>query len=113
MPALRWLPSALDDLERLIDFLHEKSPTAAGKAAAAILEGSELLLTAPRLGRALPDSTGRRELVIPFAGGAYGLPYMLEGRETIVILRVWHSREERNEGTLCPSRVGVDSQSSD
>ena len=95
MPALRWLPPALADLERLIDFLHEKSPTAAERAAAAILEGADLLLTAPRLGRPLPDSTGRRELIIPFAGGAYVLHYMLEGRETIVILRVWHSREER------------------
>jgi plasmid stabilization system protein ParE len=64
--------------------------------AAAILEGAELLLTAPRLGRALPDSTGRRELIIPFAAGAYVLHYMLEGRGTIVILRVWHSREERD-----------------
>ena len=96
MPTLRWLPLALDDLERLIDFLHEKSLMAANKAAAAILEGAELLLTAPRLGRALPDSVGRRELIIPFAGGAYVLHYMLEGRETIVILRVWHSREERD-----------------
>jgi plasmid stabilization system protein ParE len=95
MSALRWLPPALDDLERLIDFLHEKSPTAAAKAATAILEGAERLLTGPRLGRVLPDKTGRRELIIPFAGGAYVLHYMLEGQETVVILRVWHSREER------------------
>lgn len=97
MPTLRWLPPALDNLERLIDFLHEKSPAAANKAAAAILEGVELLLTAPRLGRTLPDTTGRRELIIPFAGGAYVLHSMLEGSETIVILRVWHSREDRNK----------------
>lgn len=96
MPALRWLPPALDDLERLIDFLYEKSPAAAERAVAAILEGAELLLTAPRMGRVLPDSTGRRELVIPFAGGSYILHYMLEGRDTAVILRVWHSREARD-----------------
>jgi plasmid stabilization system protein ParE len=95
MAALRWLPPAVDDLGRLIDFLHEKSPTAASRAAAAILEGADLLLASPRLGRPLPDSTGRRELTIPFAGGAYVLHYMLEGRETVVTLRVWHSREER------------------
>jgi plasmid stabilization system protein ParE len=97
MPALRWLPPALDDLERLIDFLHERSPAAAERAAAAILEGVERLLTAPRLGRALPDDTGRRQLVIPFAGGAYILHYLLEGRATIVIIRIWHSREARDE----------------
>jgi plasmid stabilization system protein ParE len=96
MPALRWLPAALDDLERPIDFLNEKSPTAANRVAAAILEGADLLLTEPRIGRPLPDSTGRRELIIPFAAGAYVLHYMLEGRKTIVILRVWHSREERD-----------------
>ena len=56
MPTLKWLPPALDDLERLIDFLHERSPAAANRAAATILDGAELLLTNPRLGRAVPDS---------------------------------------------------------
>ncbi|MCC6628592.1 MAG: type II toxin-antitoxin system RelE/ParE family toxin [Chloroflexi bacterium] len=95
MATLRWLPPALDDIERLIDFLHDKNSAAASRAAAAILDGAESLLTLPRRGRPLPDTTGRRELVVPFAGGAYVLHYMLDDDETIVILRVWHSREDR------------------
>ena len=95
MPTVTWLPEALDDLERLLAFLREKNPDAARRAAARIRQGADLLLDAPRLGRRMPDDTGRRELPIPFAAGAYILRYMLEDNETVVILRVWHSREQR------------------
>ncbi len=95
MPALKWLPEALDDLERLFAFLREKNPAAAARAAHTILEGADLLLTSPRLGRPMPGTTQRRELFIPFASGAYVLRYMLEVDDTPVIIRVWHSRELR------------------
>jgi hypothetical protein len=36
----------------------------------------------------------RRELYLPFAGGAYILRCRLEG-DTIVVIRVWHGREQR------------------
>ena len=93
---IRWLPEAVADLERLIDFLGEHNPDAASRAARAILDGADLLLTAPNLGRPMPDKTGRRELVIPFAAGAYVLRYRLEGERTVVIIRIWHSRQERD-----------------
>jgi plasmid stabilization system protein ParE len=95
MPALRWLPAALNDLERLLGFIREKNPQAAARAAAAILDGADLLLTTPRLGRPMPDETGRRELLVPFGGGGYILRYRLESDDTVVILRVCHSREVR------------------
>ena len=95
MPALKWVPEALDDLERLFAFLREKNPAAAARAAQTILDGANRLVTSPRLGRPMPDKTGRRELFVPFASGAYVLRYMLEQRDTPVILRVWHSRELR------------------
>ena len=96
MPALKWLPEAVDDLERLLAFLRERSPEAVARAARAILEGADFLLTSPRLGRSLPDRTGRRELFIPFGSGAYVLRYILEDDDTPVIIRVWHSRELRD-----------------
>lgn len=95
MSTLKWLPEALDDLERLFAFLQEKSPDAAARAAQTILEGADLLLTSPRLGCLMPDATQRRELFIPFASGAYVLRYILEEDDTPIIIRVWHSRELR------------------
>ena len=95
MPAVRWPPEALDDLERLFAFLGEKSPEAAARAARTILDGADLLAVTPLLGRLMPDETGRRELFLPFAAGGYVLRYMLEDEQTVIIIRVWHSRELR------------------
>ena len=104
MAEVKWLPEALDDLERLFAFLREKNPAAAARAAQTILDGADLLLTSPRLGRPpptpMPDRTQRRELFLPFASSAYVLPspqhsYLLEDDDTPVIIRVWHNREVR------------------
>ena len=73
MAEVKWLPEALDDLERLFAFLREKNPAAAARAAQTILDGADLLLTSPRLGRPMPDRTQRRELFLPFASSAYVL----------------------------------------
>lgn len=45
----------------------------------------------------MPDDTGRRELFIPFGVGFYVLRYKIVGEDCAVIVRVWHSRESRNE----------------
>lgn len=95
MSKIKWLPEALIDVERLYTFLNDKSPEAAARAASAILAGVELLKTSPRIGRPMPDDSGRRELFVPFAASAYVLRYMLENEDTVVIIRVWHSRENR------------------
>ena len=95
MPTVKWLPEALDDLERLFAFLQEKSPPAAARAAATIRQGADLLVTMPRLGRLMADETARRELFLPFAAGGYVLRYRVENDNTVIIIRVWHSREQR------------------
>jgi hypothetical protein len=43
----------------------------------------------------MDDDTGRRELVVSFASGAFVLRYMRETNDTVVIIRVWHSKEKR------------------
>ena len=96
MSQVKWLPAALADIERLYTFLHEKSPEAAARAAQTILDGANLLQSSPSLGRAMPDETGRRELSLAFGAGAYVLRYKLESLDTVVIVRVWHRRENRN-----------------
>ncbi len=93
MPTLRWLPQALDDLERLHRFLVDVSPDAARRAAATILEGADRVEKQPRIGRPL-DSV-RREWFIPFGVGAYVLRYRLDPQGNPVVIRVWHSREDR------------------
>ncbi len=96
MPKLRWLPEALDDLQRLHRFLREVSPAAAQRAATAILEGADHLEEHPRIGKRLDDD--RREWFVPFGVGAYVLRYRLDGDDNPVVIRVWHSREDRRAG---------------
>lgn len=91
-----WLPEALADVERLHDFLKEKSPLATARAAQTILEGARLLERAPQAGRPLGDDTGRRELVLPFGAGTCVLRYKLDAARTVIVIRAWHSREIRN-----------------
>jgi toxin ParE1/3/4 len=91
-----WRERALEDISRLYDFLFEKNQEAARKAAQIILRGSSLLEDTPRLGRPMADGTERRELFIPFGSGFYVLRYFL-ANNTVVIVRVWHGREDRKK----------------
>lgn len=91
-----WRERALKDSSHLYDFLFEKSEEAAAKAAQIILRGSSLLEESPRLGRPMADGTERRELFIPFGAGFYVLRYFLT-KGTVIIVRVWHGREDRKE----------------
>ena len=90
-----WLPGARDDIQRLYDFLIDKDPRAAGEAVRVIQRGSRGLEEQPRIGRRMDDDTGRREFFIPFGAGAYVLRYRIH-HETVVVIRVWHSREARD-----------------
>ena len=92
---LNWLPAASEDIDRLYQFLLDKNPMAAAEATKTILEGSEILINMPEIGRPMDDGTGRRELFLPFGAGAYVLRYKLNA-DSIVVIRVWHSREYRS-----------------
>ena len=95
MPEIVWLPEALDDLARLLDFLAKENPDAARKAAGAISRGTKLLLSAPAIGRAMREPPARREFAISFGASAYILRYRNDEAGRIVIIRVWHGREAR------------------
>ncbi len=96
MPEIRWLPEAQNDLKRLIEFLHGKSPDAARRAAKAIRDGSSLLTSSPEIGRPMSNRSGWREWVIPFASGAYVLRYRADEIGHLIVVRVWHSKEWRD-----------------
>lgn len=91
---LVWLPEALDDVERLYRFLLDRDAAAAERAIRAVTGGADRLQAHPGIGRPMDDDTGRRELVLPFGAGAYVLRYRLH-RDSVVIIRAWHSREAR------------------
>lgn len=89
-----WLPQAQGDVQRLFDFLLERDPLAAERAARAIQTGARRLAEHPQIGRPMNDESGRRELLVPFGAGAHVIRY-LSRSESVVVIRVWHSREER------------------
>jgi len=93
---LVFLPEAVDDIERLYMFLLHADPVAAQKAMLAIDEGINLLLDNPRLGLSFESDAEYRELFVPFGKSSYVLRYRLhDPAEELVIVRVWHCREER------------------
>ncbi|MBT3222924.1 MAG: type II toxin-antitoxin system RelE/ParE family toxin, partial [Proteobacteria bacterium] len=75
----------------------EVSPDAARRAAATIVEGADKLQEHPRIGRPLED--GRREWFVPFGVGAYVLRYRVDSNGCPIVIRVWHSREDRQMAT--------------
>lgn len=93
MPPLKWLPEALADLQRLHAWLQPKSPSAARRAALTILEAAARLEDHPELGKPMDD--GRREWFAPFGAGAYVIRYRIDREGSPVVIRVWHSREDR------------------
>lgn len=93
MRVLRWAPDAVQDLVRLREFLGHENPGAAARAALRIREAAAVLRDQPELGRAVDDEDFR-DLVAPFGGGSYVLRYRID-EDAVVVVRVWHSREDR------------------
>ena len=90
-----WLPEAVSDLDRLLNFLKDKNTQAAQRAAHLILSGAEALQKHPLMGKLMGDETGRRELFLSFGQSAYVLRYKIDNT-SVVIIRVWHRREARD-----------------
>ena len=94
---LVFLPEALQDIERLYQFLVAENPVAAQKAMLAIDEGLTLLAESPHLGIEMEHSAQYRQLFVPFGKSAYVLRYRIDReRDTLVVVRVWHGREQRD-----------------
>jgi plasmid stabilization system protein ParE len=86
---------AAADLDRLHAFLADKDQDAAQRAIGIIVGAIRSLDVFPERGR-LSGAPGIRELIVPFGRSAYLLRYAyLVAADEIVILRVWHAREER------------------
>jgi plasmid stabilization system protein ParE len=91
---LIWLPEALEDIARLDAFLRLKSPEAAARSARTILDAVRDLQDFPERGRPSDLAEGFRDLIVPFGRNAYVLRYRID-RSLVVIVRLWHGREDR------------------
>ena len=90
---VRWASQALGDLARLHAFLREENPQAAANVVKTITRGVGGLRDHPRLGMALGGFEARevRRLIV----GQYELRYEVIESETVAVLRLWHTREDR------------------
>ena len=94
MSGVIWLPEALLDVTRVHVFLKTKNTGAAKRVASLLQKGGNMLATYPEAGS--PINGDKRELVMPFGAGAYVLRYRI-ANQTVFIIRVWHSKENRVE----------------
>ena len=93
-PKLIWEPGAFDDLTQLREFIRPHNPKAPANAAKRIIETANLFLAHPHLGHPIDDLPEFNGLFIPFGQRGYVLRYRIDD-EKIIILRIWHGREDR------------------
>lgn len=92
--------AAEDDLERLVDFLLDRSETTEDldRAQAAIdairTTAQHRLAITPFSFRKAARNPAQRELIIPFGGTGYVAMYEIVGASKVVVLAVRHQREE-------------------
>jgi plasmid stabilization system protein ParE len=83
---------ALEDLERLFDFIAAEDPTRARKQLLSVRRAFELLADHPLLGREAEE--GRRELILSRGRYGYVAKYRwLPAEDAVLILAVRHQRE--------------------
>lgn len=92
MAVISYAPRASSDLQRLVDFLAERDPSAAAQTAELIVSAVEALQHHPLLGR--PVESGFRELVISRGRSGYLALYRYdEARDRVLVLTIRHQRE--------------------
>jgi plasmid stabilization system protein ParE len=86
-------PRAQREFDNHIDWLAERSPSAARRAALQLLNAIDRLLdfpeSAPDIGR------GRREAVVPFGRDGFVLRYRISG-QAVIIQRIYHGLQQRD-----------------
>jgi len=88
-----WLPGASTDIQRLRNFIKSDNPRAAQRAAQRIIEGVSILQHNPQVGVPVENLSDYRDLTLPFGAGEYVIRYRLASANSVVIVRVRHSKE--------------------
>ena len=93
MTRLVLAPRAVQDMERLSDFLLASDPASASKAMAVLIGGLQILKLHPLVGRTIEH--GYRELLISRGRTGYVALYTYDVvKDVALILAVRHQREE-------------------
>ena len=89
---LKWVSKGLSDLARLNEFLAPVNKAAAARTVQSLTKVPAQLLANPRIGEQLFEFEPRevRRIFV----GHYEMRYEIQN-ETIYVLRLWHTREER------------------
>ena len=92
---LQWSDQALDDIERLADFLMPVAPEAAQRVRERLLAAPTKLIAFPRIGSPLPNYHPRevRRILV----GDYDMRYEIVG-DLIEVVDIWHVKEDRPFG---------------
>ena len=92
---IEWTEKASSDLVRLYEHLQPVAPAPAARLVQRLVHAPERLLNYPRIGEKLEAYAPRdvRRILV----GNYEMRYEIAG-DTIFILRLWHSRENRGFG---------------
>jgi len=89
---LVFAPRALQDIERLTEFLMETEPGAASTTAMLLFDGLRILKNHPLVGR--PAELGYRELLISRGRSGYVALYKYDiERKIALVLAIRHQRE--------------------
>ena len=86
---IRFSVAARADQQRLLDFIREKSPSAAAHAYSGLLGAFDQPIEFPLSGRSVGSS---RIYVTRFGQGGYVIKYRVYD-EVVVVSRIFHSRE--------------------
>lgn len=93
-PVLIWSSAARADLIRLRQFIEPHNREAAQRAAQSIKKAASVILQHPGIGKCL-EGRQDRELFVPFGQHGYVIRYRLD-EDAVVILKIWHGREDRD-----------------
>lgn len=94
MAHLNWSPDAINDLERISDYISFDSERYASVVVTRIISLAENALTFPLSGRIVPelDDENIREKFYK----SYRIIYRINAEDTVDILRVFHQAQEFN-----------------
>jgi len=87
---LQFTAKALEDLERLHEFVAEKNPAAAERIRNQLLDTFQTLLEQPLGGKPVKSLPVRQ-----WVAGDYVIRYLIENEQNLIIVRIWHGREDR------------------
>ena len=87
---LQFTAKALEDLERLHEFVAQKNPAAAERIRNQLLDTFQTLLKQPMGGKPVKSLPVRQ-----WVAGDYVIRYLIENEQNLIIVRIWHGREDR------------------